>query len=127
MSEQVYDSFNRLKQYCERERFIGWDPYDGLNSGFFQSLPYISKNRIVKLGWIQAFKRSPLNLRPLFGIRKEPNPKGLALFLSGYSKLSSSNESRKEALPKIEMLAENLIGLKTAGFSGNCWGYNFDW
>ena len=28
----IDNSFNKLKTYCEKEQFKGWDPYDGLNS-----------------------------------------------------------------------------------------------
>jgi hypothetical protein len=27
----------------------------------------------------------------------------------------------------IILLADKLLELKTAGYSGSCWGYNFDW
>ena len=33
---QVRESFNKLKAYCEKEDFKGWDPYDGLNSWIIQ-------------------------------------------------------------------------------------------
>ena len=32
-------SFIKLKHYCEKEGYKGWDPYDGLNSRVFQALP----------------------------------------------------------------------------------------
>ena len=32
-------SFLALKDYCESEKFKGWDPYDGLNSKLFQLSP----------------------------------------------------------------------------------------
>jgi hypothetical protein len=28
----MLNSFKKLKDYCEKENFKGWDPYDGLNS-----------------------------------------------------------------------------------------------
>ena len=70
------DSFNRLKGYCEKENFKGWDPYDGLNSWVIQKT-LLGKLRVFRLAWIQLFKRNPINLRPLFGIKKDYNPKGL--------------------------------------------------
>ena len=36
MNDLVTESFIKLKNYCEEENFKGWDPYDGLNSRFFQ-------------------------------------------------------------------------------------------
>lgn len=120
------ESFNKLKNYCENNSFKGYDPYDGLNSKLFNTIPVVSKNSIVRLAWIQFFKRSPINFRPFVGIKKEYNSKGLGLFLSGYCNLYKSNP-RNEYLEKINFLAEELIRLRNENFSGYCWGYNFDW
>jgi rhamnogalacturonyl hydrolase YesR len=76
--------------------------------------------------WIQAFKKNPVNLRNLFLIRKDYNPKGLGLFLASYCNLYKI-EPRKEYLETIDQLAEQIMALKTTGYSGACWGYNFDW
>jgi len=73
---------------------------------------------------IQGFKRSPINLRPLFGIRHSPNPKGIGLFASSLIRLArvglaSETEARG--------LADRLEGLRSPGWKHACWGYNFDW
>ena len=118
-------AFNNLISYCEKENFKGWDPYDGLNSWVIQKTP-LGKSRFFRLAWIQLFKRNPLNLRPLFGIKKEYNPKGLGLFLIGYCNLYTK-ENKKEYLDKIHFLSNEILQLQTIGYSGACWGYNFDW
>ncbi len=125
-NELVIESMNKLQRYCEAEGFKGYDPYDGLNSHLFQSLPFISKQRFFRLAWIQFFKRSPLNLRPITGIKKEYNPKGLGLFLAGYCNLYKLNPS-EEYRNKILQLSGKLLELKSEGYNGACWGYNFDW
>ena len=86
------DNFLLLKKYCEKEKFKGWDPYDGLNSRFFQSLP-IKNYDIARLIWIQLFKRNPINLRNLFLIDKAYNAKGISLLLSGYCNLFNINST----------------------------------
>lgn len=121
----INDSFIQLKNYCEKENFKGWDPYDGLNSWVIQNTPF-GKSTIIRLAWIQLFKRNPINLRPLFGVKKAHNPKGLGLFLLGYCNLFKK-EKREEHLIKINQLATQIIALKSEGYSGACWGYNFDW
>ena len=73
--------FSKLLNYCEKESFKGYDPFDGLNSTLFHSIPLISKNRLIRLIWIQTFKRSPINLRSFVGIKKDFNPKALGLIL----------------------------------------------
>ncbi|WP_246130335.1 glycoside hydrolase family protein [Bizionia saleffrena] len=126
MEDNILDkSFNNLKDFCEKESFKGWDPYDGLNSWVIQKTP-LGKSRFLRLAWIQLFKRNPINLRTVFGIKKDYNPKGLGLFLIGYCNLYKV-EPKIEYLEKINHLAFTIINLKTEGYSGACWGYNFDW
>ena len=78
--ENIINSFQRLEQYCNSEKWNGWDPYDGLNSRFFKKLPVLKNNVTVKIMWIQLFKHNPINLRKLFMVPKGYNAKGLALF-----------------------------------------------
>ena len=78
------------------------------------------------MSWIQLLKRSPINLRKLLLVPKDYNPKGLGLFLSSYCKLYNINKD-SQSLSKIHLLTERIIGLISDGYSGACWGYNFDW
>ncbi len=121
----IKESFDNLISYCEKEHFKGWDPYDGLNSWVIQRT-FLGRSRFFRLAWIQLFKRNPINLRKLFGIRKDYNPKGLGLFLIGYCNLYHLNP-KKEYLEKIELLSQKILELQTKGYAGSCWGYNFDW
>lgn len=126
MSEKIKKSFAKLIDYCESENFKGYDPYDGLNSKLFDNLPFLKKNSIIRLAWIQFFKRCPINFRYLVGIKKEYNPKGLGLFLSAYCNLYKADPSFKY-LSKIQVLIDQIITCQSIGYSGVCWGYNFDW
>jgi len=126
MNETVLKSFERLEEYCKKENFKGWDPFDGLNSELFQSLPLFSKNRFAKLVWIQSFKRSPINLRKIARVEKDYNAKALGLFLAGYCNLYSI-EPQEEYLEKIHFFSTKLLELQNTNWSGSCWGYNFDW
>ena len=126
-------SFIDLKTYCEAEEFKGWDPYDGLNSKLFKATG-LQNWDLASLAWIQAFKRNPVNLRKIFVVPKQYNAKGIGLFLSGYCKLykiakagDPSFGSKQELLEKITFLADLLEELQSKGYSGACWGYNFDW
>lgn len=118
--------FSHLKIYCENNELKGYDPFDGLNSYIFKLLPFLKKSRLFKLIWLQFFKLSPINFRYIAGIKKDYNPKGLGLFLSGYCnlyKISNSNEHLKT----IVFLVSKIKELESSGYSGTCWGYNFDW
>lgn len=134
------ESFRILRQYCEKEQFRGWDPYDGLNSKVFQALPVLKNSALCRLVVIQGFKRCPINLRRIAMVPKEYNAKGIGLFLQGYcnlyravtkadaSGIAQSHGSEEEILHQINELAELLISLQSKGdYHGACWGYNFDW
>ena len=117
-------SLLKLKSYIEKQNYKGYDPYDALNSTF---LRFFSFNRkYPRIAFIQLLKHLPLNLRPLLGIKKSHNPKGLGLFLWSYAKLYKL-EQKREYLEKIDHLLELLNDLRSSGYSGNCWGYNFPW
>lgn len=116
---------------------MGWDPYDGLNSRVFQAIPFLKRSAIMRLCVIQGFKRSPINLRKPLKVPKGYNAKGIALFLKGYCNLCKAVElspelaehfgSTDQLKGKILETANLLISLRSQGYSGACWGYNFDW
>lgn len=129
----IEDGFLRLRAYCEAENYKGWDPYDGLNSALFQATD-LKEWDLARLALIQLCKRSPINLRPLLMVPKQHNAKGVGLFLNGYCnlyRLAALGDSRfgttNELQSKIDEVATLLLGLSSKGYSGACWGYNFDW
>ncbi|BEH15209.1 MULTISPECIES: hypothetical protein [Marinobacter] len=129
----IEESFTRLRDYCEAENYKGWDPYDGLNSAIFQATPF-KRWDIARLVLIQLCKRSPVNLRPLLLVPKQHNAKGVGLFLNGYCnlyRLAEQGDTRfgslEELRSKIDEVGGLLMTLQSPGYSGACWGYNFDW
>lgn len=137
-NQQFLNSFQRLKTYCEKEGYKGWDPYDGLNSKVFQALPFFKNSALCRLAVIQGFKRCPVNLRHIAMVPKEHNAKGVGLFLQGYCNLlhavrktpalATEIGSEEELLAKIREVADLLLSLQSKGdYHGACWGYNFDW
>lgn len=124
---RMYDvrpSLRSLENYIEREKYQGFDCYDALNSPLLSALSF--NNKSLKIAFIQAFKMFPVNLRPLFLVPKGYNPKGLGLLLSATSNLWKAT-SDKKYLKKLDFLTKLLSQLSSKGYSGNCWGYNFDW
>ena len=149
MENKVIESFNKLRAYCEAEKYKGWDPYDGLNSKLAHALLPLKHSAILRLCIIQGFKRCPVNLRRLALVPKEYNAKGVGLFLQGYCNLykivksqeagvegrearDKRLEDEKEILDKITFLADLLLEMRLdlkfpSEYHGACWGYNFDW
>ncbi len=100
----------KLKAYVEKEQFAGYDPYDALNSPILNGLSF--GNKYLRIAFTQGLKRLPFNLRPLFLVPKDYNPKGLGLFLWGYAKLYKC-EKNPLYLTQIEKLLDLLDGCKT--------------
>ncbi len=121
---KVQQSLRKLEDYLDLTAWRGYDPYDALNSPILSKLAVHSA--YLKIAFTQAFKLSPLNLRPFFHIHEGWNPKGLGLFLSGYLQMYRLTKSRKY-LQKIQSIISILESTKSKGYSGYCWGYNFDW
>lgn len=118
----IIESFKLLQRYIESENFKGYDPYDTLNSWF----PFSIFGKWGAPIAIQIQKKNPINIRPLLGIKGEYNPKGMGLFLKAYCILFQKT-GIKEYLDKAHWLFHWLNINYTKGYSGKCWGYNFDW
>lgn len=112
-------AFLDTERYVRRRQYKGYDPYDVLLSRF----PFRKMGKWPPILAIQLFKRNPVNLRPLFSVPKQWNPKALGLFLHGYSLLPKSDENRE----RCEWLFKKLMELKTPDVTGLAWGYPFPW
>src|SRR5258705_4105954 len=77
MNDDCEQAVSSLLRYCRSETWAGYDPYDGLNSRLAQSFPF--NHKFTRTVLTQLVKRSPFNLRPILGIKKELNPKGVAV------------------------------------------------
>jgi len=115
---------NLLDIWIEREEFKGWDPHDALNSPLLNGLT--GQNRLLGIAWVQLLKRSPVNIRPLLGIKKGYNPKGMGLFLASYLRKYRLTKN-PEHLERVRFFANWLNKNTSSGYSGACWGYNFAW
>jgi len=118
MTSHLKTSFSALSRYVSQFDYSGWDIFDGLNSKVFQATP-LYRSRLLRLIWIQLFKRSFLNFRPLAAVPKGYNAKGLGLFASGLFAQNRIAEGGE--------LLDKLKKMMCRGYPGSSWGYNFDW
>ncbi|MBN2571478.1 MAG: hypothetical protein JXA68_05070 [Ignavibacteriales bacterium] len=117
----------KLEKHIKSEDYKGYDPYDLLNSPIFK-LPILKSTKLIRFFSQQVFRRLFFNIRPLLGIKKEVNPVTLGLCIQAYTYLSIIYEDKKDFyLQEIKYCIQKLIELKSIGYSGFCWGYNFDW
>jgi hypothetical protein len=138
MSDVCEQSFAKLLRYCRSESWAGYDPYDALNSPL--SRTPVFKNKFARTALTQIVKRNLFNLRPILGINKEINPKGVALAVRALILQSDISNCKLTLHPDhvgehsnhtVESDLSFLIGrLKSSrceNYSEACWGYNFDW
>lgn len=122
-SQQIIEqAFNKLENYVIKENFMGYDPYDTLNSW----IPFKIIGKWPSAIATQIQKRNPINIRPLLGIKKEINPKAYGLFLQAYSLLYQKTREEKY-LSKANFFYNWLSSNYSENYSGKCWGYNFPW
>lgn len=122
MAVSSKDALQQLVSYVEGQEYKGYDPYDVLNS----PIKFKSMGLLPSAIAIQIQKRNPINFRPLIGVKKGINPKGIGLFLQSYA-LRYGQTGDESLKAKADELFQWLIDNPTKGFSGLCWGYNFDW
>jgi len=104
--------------------YRGYNKHDGLLSKVLSRM--LGWSRFGRLAAIQLVMRSPVNIRPLLGVPKTINPKGVALFcwsMGIYGELTKNDTWRREAGRLGEWLAGNCQ--KTADGIG--WGYQYPW
>lgn len=131
MESDLVKIYDELFDWCGRENFSGYDPFDGLNSWIFQILPF-TNIAPARLAWLQFIKRSPVNLRKFLLIEKGVNSKGIALFaLAELSRFRTTYtaehaQNAKKFLEKLSQLKLELPKTKEQK-SKTAFGYNFDW
>ncbi|MDO4585837.1 MAG: delta-aminolevulinic acid dehydratase [Planctomycetia bacterium] len=122
--QEIEEVIDRLEHWCRSRGFAGIDPYDSLNSPLVSLLTL--GTRWGRMALTQFGRRSPINCRPLLGIRPGVNPKAIGLFLEGYTK-----EYRRSQNPQTKVvlneLFQKLLELRSPDVSGAAWGYNFPW
>ena len=115
---------DRVLQTARSDGYEGYSKHDGLNSPVLTRLA--GGSRLRRLGAIQVVTRSPVDVRPLFRVRKARNAKGLSLFsralLARYRMKGWADDARE-----ARELLDWLIAHPAPGFKGLCWGYPYPW
>ena len=125
MSDLFQAAYDQLFSWCQEHDFAGHDPFDALNSRVFQATPF-TQSRNARLIFTQAIKRSPADLRALMRVPAERNAKGIALFTLAQI-ANHRRVNTKESDAAAREFISGLLAMKVDGYSGACWGYNFDW
>src|SRR4051812_14118261 len=112
----------RIRGWGEPRGWIGYDPYDALNSPL---APVLTGGTLLGRRLLtQAVKHSPLNLRPLLRIPREHNAMAIALVASAYARLAAGGD--EAAAAGSARWLDWLVAAHTGGNAGLAWGYHFE-
>lgn len=119
--QEVIDETARIRAWGEERDWCGYDPYDGLNSPLAPLLTLGSPlgRRVLT----QVVKRSPINLRPMLGIRPTPDAKAIGLVASAYARLARADGDESAAHEARRRLGW-LVAHPSPG-TDLAWGYHF--
>ncbi|MFH1957024.1 MAG: hypothetical protein ABIJ15_00930 [bacterium] len=126
-SQLFKESISGVLKYSEAGNYAGYSKFDALNSPLLWKI--FGSSSIYRFIIIQMVNRIPFHIRPLLGVKKLRNPKGIANFIKAYCALYKI-ESLPEYLNKIRELSDWLLknnSNKNNRYHGVCWGYNFPW
>lgn len=124
-SNRIKQALDQTLAWSKAQGYLEWTKHDALNSP--QLLALFGHHRISRILVTQAVMRFPINLRPLLGVPKSHNPKGLALFaMALLDAYSTTGEQRY--LDEAHTLLDQLLALRSPGnWHGDCWGYQYPW
>ena len=68
----VGESLDGVQRWVEERGYRGYEPFDGLSSWF---RPLTLGNLMAERVLMQVIRRSPVNLRPLMGVKQKDSTK----------------------------------------------------
>jgi rhamnogalacturonyl hydrolase YesR len=122
MKSILEESIRKLGKWVEEHHYRGYEPADALNS-FVR--PLTVGNLFMERLLIALVKQSPINLRPLIGVRHHDTTIGRGYMAGGYLILSAltGEETHRE---KAENCLEWLIKNKSPHYEEFAWGNHYD-
>ncbi len=122
MKARIEQSLLGVQRWVEARGYRGYDPGDGLTS-FLRPLTFghLFAERLLQ----QAIWKSPINIRPLVGVKPLDSTKGRGFMAWGHALLhqaTGDDSHRAKAFACLDWLDH----AREAGYAGHCWGNHFD-
>ena len=120
--DKILKSINKVERWVEDNDYKGYEPFDGLSS-FLRPLTFgnLFLDRIL----LQLVRQSPINLRPLLGIKPLDSTIGMGYMAMGYLNMlryTGNEVYKKKAVGCLDWLVQN----KSPGYEDFSWGKHFD-
>ncbi len=120
--EMLEKSIKKVEKWVEEHNYKSYEPFDGLSS-YLRPLTFgnLFLDRIL----LQLIRQSPINLRPILGVKPQESTKGRGYMAWGYLTLyraTGQEEYKEKAIKTLEWLMQN----KSPKFKKFSWANHFD-
>ncbi len=116
------EAIQKVEKWVEKRNYRGYEPFDGLSS-FLKPLTF--NNLFFERLLQQLVRQSPLNLRPVLGIRPQESTKGRGYMAWGYLSMYQVTGD-KTYISKAESCLEWLQDNSSPFYENLAWGNHFD-
>ena len=120
--EKILNSIKKVEKWVEDHDYKSYEPFDGLSS-YLRPLTF--KNLFLERLLQQLVRQSPINLRPILGVKPKESTKGKGYMAWGYLtmlKLTGDESYKNKAIECLDWLDKN----KAPHFDTHSWGNHFD-
>jgi rhamnogalacturonyl hydrolase YesR len=120
--QSIDQSLQRVQAWVEAHDYRGYEPFDGLSSWF---RPLTFGNLMAERLLLQSIRQSPINLRPLMGVKPQDSTKGRGYMAHGYL-FRYKSMGNGEYLRKAEACLDWLDHHKAPKYAKHSWSNCFD-
>ncbi len=120
--DKLKTSILKVERWVEDHDYKGYEPFDGLSSIL---TPLTFRSLFLERVLQQLVRQSPINLRPILGIKVQESTKGRGYMAWGYLqifKITQDSRYKKKAIDCLDWLDKN----KAPGFMMHSWANHFD-
>jgi rhamnogalacturonyl hydrolase YesR len=118
----IYRSLKQVERWVESHDYEAYEPFDGLSSPWTR---LTGGRLLLDRLFLQAVRQSPVNIRPLLGIKPLPSTKGRGYMAAGYLLIygmTGDPEYRRKAVACFRWLQQH----KSPKFGEHSWANHFD-
>jgi rhamnogalacturonyl hydrolase YesR len=122
INKKATKSVSKIEEWVKENDYKGYEPFDGLSSPFrVLTFGNLFLDRLL----LQLIRQSPINLRPVFGVKPLDSTIGRGYMAWGYChmfRLTGDPKYKNEISSCLQWLMAN----KSPGYSEYTWGKHFD-
>ena len=119
---EIYNSLHAVEAWVENHHYKAYEPFDGLSSPLRR---LACGNLLLERLFMQAVRQSPINIRPLVGIKPLPSTKGRGYMAAGYLTLFRMTGDAAYRTKAVDCL-DWLRGHRSSKFHEYSWANHFD-